>query len=286
MSPVRDHPFQRFFNALRPLPTFQWERFQQRDVLIVDHPACQAVFSRQGAQLLHFQPSGQRPWLWCSAQWPRVGAIRGGVPICWPWYGKHPSEGGWPAHGWARLLDWKLLASQERADGVSLHWRLQLCDWQVDLHARLGATLHLQLETQHQDSEPCQLSQGLLAYWRIGDVNDVAVGGLEGEGYDQLRRQPCRQRGEWQISGACQRRFPHQGPVQLHDRAWARGLHIDTAGSQHTGFWHPGKRPLLGVSGNESLGFVCHETTSGSEAAHHLAPGERVSMGLQARRLS
>nr|BFE90903.1 hypothetical protein GCM10020185_14390 [Pseudomonas brassicacearum subsp. brassicacearum] len=77
---------------MRERPVFAWERYRQRDVLVIDHPLCQAVFSRQGAQLLHFQPRGQKPWLWCAAKWPHVGAIRGGVPVCWPWYGRHPSE--------------------------------------------------------------------------------------------------------------------------------------------------------------------------------------------------
>ena len=135
---MHEHPLHRFFKSRREQPVFQWERFQQRDVLVIDHPHCQAVFSRQGAQLLHFKPTGQKPWLWCAAKWPQVGAIRGGVPIFWPWYGRHPSENAWPSHGWARLIDWKLLDSSSDEEGVTLHWRLQLCDWQVDLHARLG----------------------------------------------------------------------------------------------------------------------------------------------------
>ena len=145
-----EHPLQRFFTSQRPRPTFEWERYQQRDVLIIDHPQCQAVFSRQGAQLLHFQPQGERPWLWCAAQWPQVGAIRGGVPVCWPWYGRHPSENAWPSHGWARLIDWKLLDSSSDDDGVRLHWQLQLCDWQVDLHAHLGETLELRLSRSEE----------------------------------------------------------------------------------------------------------------------------------------
>jgi len=80
---MHEHPLQRFFKSLRERPVFAWERYQKRDVLVIDHPLCQAVFSRQGAQLLHFQPKGQKPWLWCAAKWPQVGAIRGGVPVGW-----------------------------------------------------------------------------------------------------------------------------------------------------------------------------------------------------------
>jgi D-hexose-6-phosphate mutarotase len=281
---MQEHPLQRFFKSLRTRPTFEWERYQQRDVLIIDHPQCQAVFSRQGAQLLHFQPRGQKPWLWCAAQWPQVGAIRGGVPVCWPWYGRHPSEGMWPAHGWARLVDWKLLESREDEQGVSLHWRLQLCEWQVDLKARLGENMELQLTTEHQDTQPCQLSHALLAYWRISSVAEIALSGLEGaEGYDQLNRQACLQKGALQVIGGCQRVFQHAGSLQLQDRAWQRQLSIDTGDNQDTVVWHPGSRPLMGVSGIESQGFVCIEAASGSSDSLSLAPGEQAHLTLQAQ---
>ena len=158
---------------------------------------------------MHFQPAGERPWLWCAEQWPLAGAIRGGVPVCWPWYGRHPSEDLWPSHGWARLLDWKLVESQEDEEGVTLTWRLQLCDWQVDLHARLGSGMELSLTTEHRDSEPCQLSHALLAYWRISDVSEIALSGLEDiEGYDRLNRQACREDGALKVKGGCQKVYP------------------------------------------------------------------------------
>ncbi|EPJ80759.1 D-hexose-6-phosphate mutarotase [Pseudomonas sp. CFII64] len=278
-----EHPLQRFFKSRRSRPTFEWERYQLRDVLIIDHPQCEAVFSRQGGQLLHFQPRGQKPWLWCASHWPQVGAIRGGVPVCWPWYGRHPSEGVWPAHGWARLLDWKLIDSRESDAGVSLHWRLQLWDWQADLHAELGQGMELRLTTRHQDSEPCQFSQALHAYWRISDVQEVALEGLDGaQGYDQLSRQACQQEGDLRVAGGCQRVFDHTGPLQLQDQAWQRRLGIDTGDSANTVIWHPGNRPLMGVAGSEAGGFVCVEAASGGSESLSLAPGERAELSLQA----
>lgn len=278
-----EHPLQRFFTATRPQPTFQWERHQQRDVLVITHPQCQAVFSRQGAQLLHFQPTGQKPWLWCASQWPQVGAIRGGVPVCWPWVGRHPGEGGWPANGWGRLLDWKLIDSQEHADGVSLHWRLSLWDWQADLYAELGQSMDLRLDTRHEDSEPCQFGQALHAYWRISDIGDVALEGLDGaQGYDELSRRACEQKGKLRVSGSCQRVFEHAGALELHDDNWQRRLSIDTHDSANTAVWHPGSRPLLGVAGHEAMGFVRVEAMSGADEGLSLAPGQQARLSLQA----
>ena len=284
---MHEHPLQRFFKSLRARPVFAWERYQKRDVLVIDHPLCQAVFSRQGAQLLHFQPRGQKPWLWCAAKWPQVGAIRGGVPVCWPWYGRHPSENAWPSHGWARLLDWKLIDSTESEAGVTLKWRLQLCDWQVDLVANLGQRMELQLSTEHQDSLPCQLSHALLAYWRISDVSEIALSGLENaKGYDHLSRQACQQKGALKVQGGCQRVFQNAATLQVHDPAWQRQLCIDTGDSDDTVVWHPGSRPLMGVSGSETQGFICVEAASGSSDSLSLAPGERAHLQLQAHSLN
>lgn len=278
-----EHPLQRFFRSRRARPTFEWERYQLRDVLVIDHPQCQAVFSRQGGQLLHFQPVGQKPWLWCAAQWPQVGPIRGGVPVCWPWYGRHPSEGVWPAHGWARLLDWKLIDSSESATGVSLHWRLKLWDWQADLYAELGQSMELRLNTCHEDSAPCQFSHALHAYWRISDVADVALQGLDGvQGYDHLVRRACQQEGELRVAGGCQREFDHSGPLHLQDPVWDRRLGIDTGDSTSTVVWHPGRRPLMGVAGSEASEFVCVEATAGGGDSLSLAPGEHAELSLQA----
>jgi D-hexose-6-phosphate mutarotase len=278
-----EHPLQRFFLSARPQPTFQWERHQHRDLLIIHHPQCHAVFSRQGGQLLHFQPAGQKPWLWCAAQWPHVGAIRGGVPVCWPWVGRHPGEGGWPAHGWGRLLDWKLIDSQEHEAGVSLHWRLTLWDWQADLYAELGQAMDLRLETRHEDSEPCYFGHALHAYWRISDIADIALDGLDGaQGYDQLSRSTCEQKGELRVLGGCQRVFECAGPLQLQDTPWQRRLSIDTGDSANTIVWHPGSRPLLGVGGNEAMGFVRVEAASGVDDDLSLAPGQQARLSLQA----
>jgi D-hexose-6-phosphate mutarotase len=176
-----------------------------------------------------------------------------------------------------------LIDSRETEAGVSLHWRLQLCDWQADLYAELGQGMELRLSTRHEDSEPCQFGHGLHAYWRIGDVEDVALQGLEGaQGYDQLNRQACQQEGELRVAGGCQRVFEHNGPLQLDDQAWQRRLGINTGDSANTIIWHPGRRPLLGVAGNEAAGFVCVEAASGGDESLSLAPGERAELSLQA----
>ena len=263
----------------------RWLTYQGRELLLVEHPLFQAAFSRQGAQLLHFQPRGDRPWLWCARRWQPHGPIRGGVPICWPWFGRHPTESGWPSHGWARLSDWQLLASETHAQGVSLRWQLELCDWQVTLEAELGEAMQLHLVTRHADSEACQLSHALHAYWRVSEATRVALLGLEdAQGYDLLSRSDFLQQGELRIEDGCHRIFRRVGLLQLQDLEWQRRLLLDTSGGANSVVWHPGSRPLTDVGWNEALGFLCVEAASCGPDSLSLKAGEEGVLRLRARR--
>ncbi|WP_394359116.1 D-hexose-6-phosphate mutarotase [Metapseudomonas boanensis] len=271
---------------LRPVDgqPFRWAEHQGRELLLVEHPRCTAVFSRQGGQLLHFQPRGERPLLWCAARWPKIGAIRGGVPVCWPWFGRHPMESGWPHHGWARLSDWRLTGKEADATGVRLNWRLELHDWVVELEAELGDEMHLRLTTRHRDSEACVLSHALHAYWRVSDVARVGLLGLDGaEGRDLLAREPCRQEGELRILDGCHRVFRRGGKVTIQDAGWQRRICIDGGDNANTVVWHPGTQPLSDVSWAEGLGFVAVEAAACGQDSLTLAPGEEARLSLKAR---
>ncbi|MCY1289915.1 Aldose 1-epimerase [compost metagenome] len=276
-----DHPFA---DLLRPADgrPFRWSEQQGRELLLVEHPRCSAVFSRQGGQLLHFQPRGERPLLWCAARWPKLGAIRGGVPVCWPWFGRHPMEGGWPHHGWARLSDWRLTHKEADESGVRLNWRLELHDWQVELAAELGERMSLQLVTRHRDSEPCVLSHGLHAYWRVSDVARVGLLGLDGaEGRDLLSREACRQEGELRINDGCHKVFRRGGRVRIQDPGWQRRICIDGGGNPSTLVWHPGSRPLSEVTWAEGLGFLSVQGAACGDDSLELAAGEEARLSLE-----
>ncbi|MBT8766952.1 D-hexose-6-phosphate mutarotase [Metapseudomonas boanensis] len=276
-----DHPLA---DLLRPEAgqSFRWTEQQGRELLLVEHPRCTAVFSRQGGQLLHFQPRGERPLLWCAARWPRIGAIRGGVPVCWPWFGRHPMESGWPHHGWARLSDWRLTGKEADATGVRLNWRLELHDWVVELEAELGDEMHLRLTTRHRDSETCVLSHALHAYWRISDVARVGLLGLDGaEGRDLLVREACRQEGELRIVDGCHRVFRRGGKVTIQDAGWQRRICIDGGGNANTVVWHPGSRPLGEVSWSEGLGFLSVQGAACGQDGVTLVAGEEARLSLR-----
>lgn len=154
------------------------------EVIVIDHPQVKASFALQGAHLLSWKPQGDDEALWLSGNTPFKNgvALRGGVPICWPWFGPAAQQ-GLPAHGFARNLPWTLKAHNEDDNGVVLTFELHSSEasrkyWPHDftLFARykLGKTCEIELEA-HGDFET---TSALHTYFNVGDIHAVKVSGL------------------------------------------------------------------------------------------------------------
>ncbi|MEN0581508.1 glucose-6-phosphate 1-epimerase [Phytobacter palmae] len=154
------------------------------EVIVIDHPQVKASFALQGAHLLSWKPQGEDEALWLSGNTPFKNgvALRGGVPICWPWFGPAAQQ-GLPAHGFARNLPWTLKAHNEDDNGVVLTFELHSSEasrkyWPHDftLFARykLGKTCEIELEA-HGDFET---TSALHTYFNVGDIHAVKVSGL------------------------------------------------------------------------------------------------------------
>ncbi|MDQ7075589.1 MAG: hypothetical protein Q9O24_10670 [Gammaproteobacteria bacterium] len=151
----------------------------------------QAEISLQGGQVLSWTPKGAEPVIWMSEEArPTVGkAMRGGVPVCWPWFGPHDSEADFPAHGFARVADWACKGSQLLADGsVSLLLEL-VCDggskwWPyatlLQVEFRIGTKLEINLSSRNLSDRAFVISEALHTYFQISDIEQVSVSGLEG----------------------------------------------------------------------------------------------------------
>lgn len=162
-------------------PYISQRQKDQLPLIVVNHPLVHAVVALQGAQLISWQPSGEKPVIWLSSQTPfKTGkALRGGVPVCWPWFG----PAGTPAHGFARNLSWTLLAHDENDQGVMLTFELKhspqtlkLWPYEFTLIARfrLGRQCEIELEA-HGDY---QSTAALHSYFQVADISGVSVSGL------------------------------------------------------------------------------------------------------------
>jgi D-hexose-6-phosphate mutarotase len=162
-----------------------------------NHNAC-ATLSLQGAQLLSWQPAGETDVLWLSsaAVFAPNKAIRGGIPVCWPWFGAHATQAEYPAHGFARTANWQVRATNALSNGdtlVDLRLDTRRLDdavqalWPqpmlLDYRLTLGRTVSLSLTTYNNGDEPVSITQALHTYFAVDDVHRTTIAGLDGHDY-------------------------------------------------------------------------------------------------------
>ncbi|MBZ0092248.1 MAG: D-hexose-6-phosphate mutarotase, partial [Sulfuricellaceae bacterium] len=154
-----------------------------------------ASVALQGGHVMSFQPLGQEPVIWLSplAKLAPGKSIRGGVPICWPWFGPHATDAAKPGHGHARTVPWEVLEATAFVDG-STHLRLGLIEsdatrafWPhatpVQVLISVGRELRVELLTRNDGSETVQLGEALHTYLHISDIDNLAIRGLDGGVY-------------------------------------------------------------------------------------------------------
>lgn len=173
-------------------PYLSLRKKDELDIIVISHPKLRAAISMQGAHLIAWQPSGQAPIIWLSdnSEFKSGKAIRGGVPICWPWFGKVAQ----PAHGFARNLPWELTAHDEDENGVWLTFTLrdnaqtqQLWPHEFSLIARfkLGNTCDIELESYGDFTT----TTALHSYFDVADIQQTTISGLGNHYIDKVLNQ-------------------------------------------------------------------------------------------------
>ncbi|HRH81032.1 MAG TPA: D-hexose-6-phosphate mutarotase [Thiobacillaceae bacterium] len=159
----------------------------------IDNAGGTATLCLQGAHLTTWRPKDQaEPVVWLSplAKYAPGKSIRGGAPVCWPWFGPHATESGFPGHGFARTVDWKVIGAKALDSGET-QIRLLLAQndatraqWpratRLELTATVGKTLRIDLTTTNLDTEDIVIGEALHTYFHIGDIGRIQVLGLEG----------------------------------------------------------------------------------------------------------
>lgn len=272
-----------------------------------------ALVALHGAHLLSWLPTDQRDVFWLSPEaLPEPAAIRGGVPVCWPWFARQGQPASAAQHGPVRNLPWKISAIHSSSDDeISLS--LQPCaqavqsahdntlssaapGLQVSLRITLGQTLKQTLHTHNLGSQPFQLTQALHSYFAVGHAAQAAIEGLTGLPYqDRLRDLAFDvQRSPFALDQACDRTYAQpasQASMQpshpnhryvLLDPAWQRRIAIDTQGSQSVVVWNPGSagaRKMADVPDDGWQDFFCVETSNAGADVVLLAAGAAHSLG-------
>jgi glucose-6-phosphate 1-epimerase len=267
------------------------------DRLVVTAPAGRAEIYLHGAQVTSWRPAGGDDVLFLSgsSRFTAGKAIRGGVPICFPWFGPHATDASAPSHGFARVLPWRLLGAREAGDDVVVELGLEdspetrASAWPHPFRATyrvtVGATLRLELEVTSTGTEPVTLEEALHTYLAVADVRRVVVTGLEGTDYrDKVAggalvpgaAEPVR------LTGETDRVYlGTRATTVVEDPAGARSVVVAKDGSVTTVVWNPWAEQAAAVADlgdDEWTGMVCVETANVGDGAVTLAPGETRTM--------
>jgi D-hexose-6-phosphate mutarotase len=262
------------------------------DLIVADISNQHAVASiaLQGAQVLSWVAkkedtrgaekgaNEQQPLIWLSDEATFIAGktVRGGIPVCWPWFGAHPDRDDYPAHGFVRAAVWDVVKTSTTAAGqTNVVFRLPqtqvpLALWshntELELHVSVGATLELNLITRNLGLETVTISQALHSYFAVGDISDVTVKGLEGcQFIDALNDWQCKvETTPICIDAEIDRIYQNTKPVcSLEDKGWQRRINIETNNSRSTVVWNPwvDKSARLGDMGEGGyLNMLCIET--------------------------
>jgi glucose-6-phosphate 1-epimerase len=260
-----------------------------------------ATIALQGAHVLTYQPKNHAPLIWLSqfAKFLPGKSVRGGVPICWPWFGPHDANAQFPGHGFARTVPWQLVEARALPDGrIRLEFELIQNDatraqWPHASTVRnivtVGQELEVELATTNNDVAPFQLSQALHTYFVVGDIRRVNIEGLDGSDFiDKVGGSSRkRQAGAVTFSGETDRIYlDTSGHCLIKDPELGRSILVTSTGSRSTVVWNPwiNKADKMGDFGSDGyLGMVCVETANAAEDVIVLKPGETHRMTAQYR---
>ena len=258
------------------------------EILRIDNDHASAEVALLGGHVLSYIPQAASDLLYLSesARYEVGGSIRGGIPVCWPWFGDH--EGGaLPAHGFVRDRTWSLRGASDGDDG-STTVRLEIAsddhtraiwphDFRLRIEVTVGAALHVALVVDNPGGEPFEYGGALHTYLRVGDIDDVSVDGLSGLDYlDKVRGMTRHRQVGWlEIDGETDRVFlDTEGDIRVEDRSLGRTVLVTRPHSRTAVVWNPGpdKGPRMSDLDNHRT-MLCVESAQAFDDRRTVAPG-------------
>jgi D-hexose-6-phosphate mutarotase len=266
----------------------------------------------QGGQLLSWQPtSAIEPVIWLStaAKFAPQTSIRGGIPVCWPWFSAHGSDPSFPMHGFARTQQWQVKGTRSLEDGsteISLTMPISTAMqamWphqaQLDMLINVGDTLKIALITRNLGASDFSITEALHTYFAVSDITQVSqvqVEGLDGIHFHDKAAGWTEgdQAGAIGFAAEVDRVYVNTPQrCTIVDPGFKRRIHIAKLGSQSTVVWNPWAERAaqmgdLGHADNEAnqdgwKRFVCVESANARENAVTVAAGKSHTMAVEYR---
>lgn len=244
-----------------------------------------------GAHVTHWRPKDCQPVLWMSKKsWFEPGEpIRGGVPLCLPWFGQNADAPDAPNHGFARLHAWQVTDTTINSDGsvsatlafepddsIAIAWPHPFA---ATLTVTVGESLTIALSVTNRDDKPMTFTEALHTYFAVGDVRDIVITGLEGARYTSKVEGGTFDQGDEPIrfKGMVDRVYTDsEATCLLEDPGLNRQITVAKRGSKSTVVWNPHEEKAEAMpdfGDDEWPGMVCIETANALNNAVTLGAG-------------
>lgn len=265
--------------------------------IVVTTPQAMAEIYLQGAHVTNYQPMGKQPVLFMSNEsWFEPGKpIRGGVPICFPWFGPNQENPQLPAHGFARLREWGIDSITQAPNGeVRLVLTLHSDDrtralWPFDFTAThvitIGSTLEMTLGIENRSGKNMRFEEALHTYLNVSDIKQVRIEGLQGAEYlDKVDGAKSKTQSDREIQFTGETDRPYLGTQTaciVRDPKMNRNIEISKRESNTTVVWNPWinkAKAMPDFGDDEWLRMVCVETANVGKHAVELPQGSSHEM--------
>ncbi|MBQ4834056.1 D-hexose-6-phosphate mutarotase [Pseudoalteromonas sp. MMG010] len=191
----------------------------------VESDLCSAKIFLQGAHISEFIPKGNKPLLWVSSDetFEQGTSIRGGIPVCWPWFGNHENS-EFPAHGFARTSVWQADEVHESNNEISVSLKLPMRQVDTTLWPHqsslkiefvLSNTLTVHLTTTNLSAQAFSYTQALHSYFPTSAISDTQVEGLQGAQFIEFNEGPFKQNDVVTFARETDQVYTHAAPEQL-----------------------------------------------------------------------
>lgn len=255
-------------------------------------PSGKARVALLGGHVLEFQPAAEDPVLFTSQEsYYAVGKeIRGGIPVCFPWFGRHEEHPEAPGHGFVRTALWEVRSTRILSGGIP-QIILGISDQQAtspifpypydaEITVEVSDSLRTMLSVRNPGKQPFQVTCALHTYFAISDIRQVSISGLEGVDYldkvENFKRKT--QAGKVTFSSETDRVYlDTTSTCSIHDPGLHRYIHVAKNGSHTTVVWNPWIEKAIRMpdfGNDEYLRMVCVETANAANDVVVIAPGE------------
>ena len=274
---------------------YQGELSQDLPALIIEHPKTKAKVSLYGGQVLGWQPSGEREVFWLSKDTAleQGKAIRGGVPLCWPWFGAHPNDVSNKSgnHGFARQLLWQLNSINISEHGVEVCLSysgenmndLWPFAYQLEQVLFFGQSFKQTLQMKNLSNKDAYYSGALHSYFSVSSPENIKIPTLEHAGFDdKLTGQTCKPQALENAVGPVDRVYHTSNVMTIIDSQFKRTIELKSNNTKQWVFWNPGvelANNMADIHNNGEQEFVCLEAANTQRQL--LVAGETINIAQE-----